>query len=81
MAELWHIHLVLLAGGSRGLDQLLQDSQTHESDVLHHYRSLYIHRHEEQTEGYRDKKIQCYQTKNVVVMSSHNDFPNTIKAV
>lgn len=50
------MYLVLLASGSRGLDQLLQDSQAHESDVLHHYRRLYIHRHQEQTEGYKENK-------------------------
>lgn len=47
----WQLHLVFLAGGSRGLDQLLQDSQAHESDVLHHDRRLYVDRHEEQAEG------------------------------
>lgn len=45
------VYLVFLAGGSRGLDQLLQDSQAHESDVFHHDRRLYVDRHEEQAEG------------------------------
>lgn len=49
-------YLVLLAGGSRGLDQLLENPQTHESDVLHHYRCLHIHWHEEQTEGCGEQK-------------------------
>lgn len=51
------IYLVFLARGSRGLDQLLQDSQAHESDVLHYYRRLDVHRHKEQTESLMDKRI------------------------
>lgn len=45
------VYLVFLAGGSRGFDQLLQDSQAHEGDVFHHDRRLYVDRHEEQAEG------------------------------
>lgn len=45
-------HLVLLASGGRGFDQLLQDFQAHESDVLHHNRSLDVNRHEEQTKSW-----------------------------
>lgn len=51
-----YIYLILLASGSRGLDQLLQDSQAHESDVLHYYRCLYVHRHKEQTESLMNKR-------------------------
>lgn len=45
-------YLVLLASGSGGLNQLLQDSQAHQCDVFHHYWCLYVDRHEEQAEGY-----------------------------
>lgn len=48
--------LVFLAGGCRGLDKLLKDSQAHESDVFHHNRCLYIYGHEEQAEGCEDRK-------------------------
>ena len=53
------VYLVLLAGGSRGLDELLQDPETHQGDVLHHHGRLDVHRHEEQTEGWmgRDGNI------------------------
>lgn len=50
------VYLVLLAGGRRGLDELLQDPQTHQGDVLHHHRRLDVHRHEEQAQGWMEER-------------------------
>lgn len=60
-----YIYLVLLASGSRGLDQLLQDSQAHKSDVLHYNRCLYVHRHKEQTESLMNKRSIMLLDKDV----------------
>lgn len=62
--------LVFLAGGSRRLDELLKDPQAHESDVFHHDRCLYIHGHEEQTEGCQDRKaakVEEFSIRNYFV--------------
>lgn len=44
-------HLVLLAGGAGGFDEFLEDSEAHQSDVLHHHWGLNVHCHQEQTES------------------------------
>lgn len=49
------LYLVLLAGGSRWLNQLLQDSQAHEGDVLNHHGGLDVHGHEEKAERWERK--------------------------
>lgn len=45
------LYLVFLAGGGRRFDEFLQDPQAHQCNVFHHHRGLYIHRHQEQTQG------------------------------
>ena len=51
-------NLVLLAGGSRWLNQLLQDPQAHEGDVLNHHGGLDVHGHEEKAECWARKAGQ-----------------------
>lgn len=51
----------------------MQDSQAHESDVFHHDRGLYIDRHEEQTESYKDKKTGWKVRLNVSHLSTNHN--------
>lgn len=80
-------YLVLLASGSRGLNQLLQDSQAHQCDVFHHYRCLYVDRHEEQAEGYiwgrsegkQNKRYNTISRRLLTALIQQNLFQNNIR--
>lgn len=48
-------YLVLLAGGSRWFNQLLQDPQAHEGNVLNNHGSLNVHGHEEKAECWAEE--------------------------